>query len=145
MTNGQWCIKEGMQFSDLLASYSSEKDKWIITDESVFSRRVGDVSANIASSSQRAVLKWLDMEKSPVLNESEKQYLKAVINPWRNQVDYICKMFYKYEGNIKWDFLMISYTNDCRSWSLAFPAFNETHMYRGMEESKNYTPEELGL
>ena len=86
------------------------------------------------------VYKWLLSEyKEPILNDAEKEYLSAVIKPFRNRVDYIMK-----EENIcsSTEFIHI----DLSGGDIAdFPNFKVGTMYKGMELDKSYTLEELGL
>lgn len=86
------------------------------------------------------VYKWLLSEyKEPILNDAEKEYLSAVIKPFRNRVDYIMK-----EENIcsSTEFIHI----DLSGGDIAdFPNFKVGTMYKGMEIDKSYTLQELGL
>lgn len=86
------------------------------------------------------VYKWLLSEyKEPILNDAEKEYLSAVIKPFRNRVDYIMK-----EENIcsSTEFIHI----DLSGGDVAdFPNFKVGTMYKGMEIDKSYTLQELGL
>lgn len=86
------------------------------------------------------VYKWLLSEyKEPILNDAEKEYLSAVIKPFRNRVDYIMK-----EENIcsSTEFIYI----DLSGGDIAdFPNFKVGTMYKGMELDKSYTLQELGL
>lgn len=85
-------------------------------------------------------LNWLSEEyKEPILNDAEKEYLSAVIKPFRNRVDYIMK-----EENIcsSTEFIHI----DLSGGDIAdFPNFKVGTMYKGMEIDKSYTLQELGL
>lgn len=85
-------------------------------------------------------LNWLSEEyKEPILNDAEKEYLSAVIKPFRNRVDYIMK-----EENIcsSTEFIHI----DLSDGDIAdFPNFKAGTMYKGMEIDKSYTLQELGL
>ena len=85
-------------------------------------------------------LKWLLEEaKEPVLDEVEKEYLSAVIKPFRSSVRYIKKIQIADEGG---QFIRIRLCNDdC----IDFPIFEEGAMYKGMEVNKEYSLEELGL
>ena len=72
-----------------------------------------------------------------ILDEEEKEYLTNVIKPFRNKVEYIIKRIFRKEEYIK-----IVIKNDC---DMYFPSFKKGTMYKGMEEEKEYTLEELGL
>ena len=88
------------------------------------------------------VLKWLLEEtKEPVLDDVEKEYLSAVIKPFRNKVKNIVKI--SGIGKSKEQYIRIvlgelDFMN--------FPNFNKnTGMYKGMEADRLYSLEELGL
>ena len=80
---------------------------------------------------------WLEEEYDPkILDEKEKEYLSAVIKPFREEVETIEKTsFSGYEQ------LQISDGDTI----MAFPCFEKGTMYKGMEVDKDYTLEELGL
>ena len=80
----------------------------------------------------------------PILNEKEKEYLSAVIKPFRDKVISITNY---YEESIDNNFIEIevkqNYCNENQYVSL--PYFKKGKMYKGMEEYKKYTLEELEL
>ena len=82
----------------------------------------------------------------PILTESEKEYLSAVIKPFRDRKVVIKK--YEYPQN--------EYKNECIQISVEYydktggemfslPIFKKGTMYKGLESNKCYTLEELGL
>lgn len=73
-----------------------------------------------------------------ILTEKEKEYLSAVIRPFRNRVKYIYKTTYQYVGT---EFIAIQLY--CGFMSL--PNFEKGTMYKGMELDKEYALEELDL
>ena len=75
-----------------------------------------------------------------ILSDKEKEYLSAVIKPFRDKVDYVKK--YSFEDGEK-ESIGISFKNDNGYFS--FPVFKKGTMYAGMEKYKKYTLEELGL
>ena len=75
-----------------------------------------------------------------ILSDKEKEYLSAVIKPFRDKVDYVKK--YSFDGGEK-ESIGISFKNDNGYFS--FPVFKKGTMYAGMERYKKYTLEELGL
>ena len=89
-------------------------------------------------------VKWLfeDSEK-PVLDEKERKYLSEVIRPFRNKIATISKLHtydnINYENNEYIYFGM----KDRRGYSL--PLFKQGTMYKGMQQGKHYTLQELGL
>lgn len=74
--------------------------------------------------------------KEEILDKEEKEYLRAVIRPFGNKVYYIKKILCGYQ----------EYIEICVFGEFVhFPFFEKGTMYKGMEEYKEYTLEELGL
>ena len=91
---------------------------------------------------KKAAMKWLLEEyKEPILDDVEREYLSAVIKPFRNKVKNIVKI--SGIGKSKEQYIRIvlgelDFMN--------FPNFNKnTGMYKGMEADRLYNLEELGL
>ena len=80
-------------------------------------------------------------EKKEILDEVEKRYLRDIIRPFRNKVKSIKKTD-NYMNGTKNQYITITYKDD---YSTDFPNFRPNTMYKGMEEYKEYTLEELGL
>lgn len=76
-------------------------------------------------------------EFKEILDAKEKEYLSAVIRPFKNRVDYIQKEIVGTQEDI------VVHINDCDF--LTFPYFERGKMYKGMQIGKEYTLEELGL
>lgn len=88
---------------------------------------------------KKRAMKWLlDEYKEPVLNDAEREYLSAVIKPFRKKVMDVVKI--QYSGGRQSIRIRICY-GDCAE----LPFFKNNTMYKGMEACKYYTPEELGL
>lgn len=89
-------------------------------------------------------MKWLEKDdekecKPKILTDKEKDYLSAVIKPFRGDVEYIEKINH---SNVNDDqYLCIALEND----RCVLPNFKKGTMYKGMEVDKAYTLEELGL
>lgn len=75
-----------------------------------------------------------------ILSDKEKEYLSAVIKPFKDKVDYVKK--YSFENGEK-ESIGISFKNDNGYFS--FPVFKKGTMYAGMYPYREYTLEELGL
>lgn len=74
--------------------------------------------------------------KQEILDDIEKEYLRAVIKPFRDKVKYIKKN----HSNIG------EYITICAIGEFVnFPYFKKGKMYKGMEVDKKYSLEELGL
>lgn len=71
-----------------------------------------------------------------ILDEKEKEYLSNLIKPFKHKVEYITKVCYsgKHYINI-----------DLSDEEICLPYFKKGTMYKGMEEEKEYTLEELNL
>ena len=85
-------------------------------------------------------LKWLLEEaKEPVLDDVEKEYLSAVIKPFRKKISCIRKIKdpRKEKNYIKIEF--------CDGDLMHFPNLSNDAMYKGMKENKKYSLEELDL
>ena len=79
---------------------------------------------------------YVSIKKEEILDEEEKEYLRAVIKPFRNRVKCIDKKFS--EGR---EYIRINVKGE----RLLFPYFTKGTMYEGMERNKEYSLEELGL
>ena len=86
----------------------------------------------------RKTIVWLNSEyKEPILTEEEREYLSAVIKPFRNEVLNIKKK----SNYLAW----ISIVMKDRE-IIKLPFFEKSsEMYKGMELNREYTLEELGL
>ena len=80
----------------------------------------------------------------PILTEKEKEYLSAVIKPFRDRILHIYKFELSgYEGiGIDLKFPKVEKNNED---AMTLPSFEIGTMYKGMELYKDYTLEELGL
>ena len=90
---------------------------------------------------KKYAMKWLleEAEKQLLLNDAEKEYLSAVIKPFRNRVKYIVKTYAVSEAR---QFIKIIM---CDGGYSNLPFFKEGTMYNGMKVDKQYTLQELGL
>ena len=84
------------------------------------------------------LLDWL-CEEHQTLDEEEKEYLSAIIKPFRERITCIFKE--QTLGETK-ERIIIKYDNDSR---MALPSFEKSKEYMGMKIDKEYTLEELGL
>ena len=89
---------------------------------------------------QTYMLKDLGLDVNEgILSDKEKEYLSAVIKPFRDEVEFIMK---NYVDDIKKEYIEIAIKDEV---SILFPYFKKSTMYAGMEEGREYTLEELGL
>ena len=85
-------------------------------------------------------IKWLIEEaKEPVLDDVEREYLSAVIKPFRKKISCIRKSKDPRKGK---NYIKIEF---CDGYRMFFPNLSNDEMYKGMELDRNYTLEELGL
>lgn len=87
----------------------------------------------------------IEIEDEPLLTEKEKEYLRAVIKPFRDKVAFISKQ--ETPTKTKEYICMFLNPKEGTSWEdlFALPYFEVETMYKGMELGKKYTLEELGL
>lgn len=89
---------------------------------------------------KKSVVKWLLEEyKEPILDEVEREYLKAVIRPFRNKIDTISK-FQTWDDSSQYIYIEMKDTHIG-----TLPVFPKGTMYKGMKEGKHYSLKELGL
>ena len=83
-------------------------------------------------------------EVNSVLDEAEKRYLTNIIKPFRDKVISIANYYEESIGN---NYIEIEVKqNYCHeNQYVSLPYFKSGTMYKGMEEYKKYTLEELGL
>ena len=86
------------------------------------------------------ILDWMAKPfKGPILNDTEREYLTAVIRPFRKMIAYIVKAQDFDDG--KQCIRIILQNGD----GMHFPYLDDDEMYKGMEANKEYSLEELGL
>lgn len=138
MTNAEWCIKNGIPFRKVgrrpCCDPNYESIGYYTTYDNFIECYKGPCLGTLVSES---ILIWLDMEhKDPLLTDTEKHYLSAVIKPFRNKFQYITK-----EGNSCGEWIHIVLNND----SFSLPFFKTGTMYKNLTPHVNYTLGDLGL
>lgn len=76
-------------------------------------------------------------KNKPILDDVEKEYLSAVIRPFKNRISYIVKRNFDSEKS----YIVIHINSEL----IYFPYFKKGTMYEGMEANKEYTLKELNL
>ena len=138
MTNAEWMIKNGYKFGDLLFSFDSNGDTVISLNDKILAR--GQYIPSLK--------RWLDKEyeQEQILNDAEKKYLSAVIKPFKDKVNFICKV--NYYNNPEVDVYKAQHIaiglND-NSPEVVLPLFKAGTMYKGMVAGHVYILEDLGL
>lgn len=90
------------------------------------------------------VLKWLLEEaKEPILGDVEKEYLSAVIKPFRKIIVTVSK--HRLNNDFEYIAIRVKSLKEDEEENMCFPAFKIGTMYKGMEVNKEYSLEELGL
>ena len=89
-------------------------------------------------------IEWLLSEyKEPVLNEVEREYLKAVIRPFRKIIVDVSK--HRVNNDLEYIAIRVKSLKEDEEENMCFPAFKIGTMYKGMELDKKYSLEELSL
>lgn len=86
----------------------------------------------------------VEIETPDILDEAEKEYLSNVIKPFRDRVILISKYFYVLDNAYSIEIYIKSAMGIFKSENIKLPLF-QNEMYKGMENNKSYTLEELGL
>lgn len=144
MTNAEWMINNGYKFSDLYVCKEPLIYKKPLKD-GAWNYHIHLLKADIDEiSSEHTILDaltaWLDAEHvEPILDDAERQYLSAVVKPFRCKIKGIEKQrnwsnsseriyFHVKKGDM---FYLLD--------------FKLGTMYKGMKLNRKYTLEELGL
>ena len=138
MTKEQWDENKGI-----------ECDKHKCCNDCKFRYINCDISTNEASWVNHKEMyndKFLDTEidEPDILSKSEKEYLKAVIKPFRNRVITISKCFYVFDNAYAIDICVMSSVGVFEKEITRLPLFRN-EMYKGMAKNKAYTLEDLNL
>lgn len=124
------CQISTMEFL-LNASFDSFEKIYKVKEKTMF--------ANCVELNNRYLVNTIILDKvEEILDDEEKEYLKAVIKPFRNRISDIVKRNYNSEES----YIVIRINN---SETIFFPKFKKGTMYEGMEIDKEYTLKELGL
>jgi hypothetical protein len=113
-------------FRHINCSYSGVIDSWI-NHKNLYSKKFLNQAIET------------EIEVPDILDEKEKEYLSAVIKPFKNRISNISK--YKRISD-SFEYIVIG-LKDAEGFIL--PRFQENTMYKGMELNKEYSLEELGL
>lgn len=90
-----------------------------------------------------AILEWmLQPYEKPILDDKEREYLSAVIKPYKNKVIGITKVNDEYAKKC---YIRIVINGTDGREAVNLPYFKGNTMYKGMKDFKDYTVEELGL
>ena len=85
----------------------------------------------------------IEIEVPDILDKKEKEYLSAVIKPFRNKVKNISK---SNVANGQYEYISIETVHPlAKTEFISFPLFETQTMYKNMKLRKKYTLEELDL
>lgn len=76
--------------------------------------------------------------RDPILDDKEREYLKAALKPFRSQIKAVRKCYSTY---YKKEFIHVVMKDD----EILFPNFDVGKMYKRMEIGRSYMLEELGI
>ena len=139
--------KENKRKNRLMLNIEKYKDNILNADQSDIACCVIDLFHNgvcpdNCKDCKKAAMKWrLSEYKEPILDDAEKEYLSAVIKPFREKVSYISKLEKAYPETDQ--FIKIMLIN---GEYICLPYFTrKSRMYIGMKKLRHYTLQELGL
>lgn len=153
MKNAEWMIKNGMSFENLHIRRSDNhyyEIGYYVNDYDRICNESEDAilgHGNSLLNNEGVLLHWLQSEHhEQILDDAEKRYLSAVIRPFRNKIKHIAKHSGNYH-DYYYEYITVMYYVDqvLTTYSFGLPIFSEGTMYKGMENGRTYTLEELGL
>lgn len=125
--------KDGLNECKKLSYICAFAEKHGCRNAGVMETGIGDFYLSVS------LYKWLFSEHE-ILDKQEKEYLSAVIKPFRNRVSGIKKVHCEADSE---EHIVIYYGKGfCY---ITLPDFDKGTMYKGMEDNKEYTLKELGL
>lgn len=131
--------KAGYYFSEEMLILVEEKIilKAIKNKQGIYEMEIPKNLVFVGSRTELDNIRILEFkEKEEILDDAEKEYLSAVIKPFRDKVEYIGKNLSN--GS---EYISINVKGE---WVI-FPYFKKGTMYKNMEINKRYSLEELGL
>ena len=102
------------------------------------------VEAQSAISAFETLIRKWNAEHREILDDAEKEYLSAVIKPFKHRIKNIIKIGHT-QDVFEYISLKIKSIQDIDEEAVLFPYFRVGTMYKGMKANKEYTLKELGL
>lgn len=137
MTNAEWIIKTGHTFKQLRLIQHNELSNRTYT---VMLCNEPIAELNDKKEPLDVFRRWLDSEHiEPILDDAEREYLSAVIRPFRDKVLGITKFLDTKTGE---EYISIDTGEETVT---LLPNFEAETMYKGMNLREEYRLEELGL
>lgn len=101
-----------------------------------------NIRSNYGQTYIEDILDWMSQPyKERILNDTEREYLSAVLRPFGKNICTVCKKSTQSYSGLSYEYLEVKLSTE--RW--CFPKFVEGTMYKGLELGKGYTLEELGL
>lgn len=142
--NGKWTWSNNM-FEPIITNFDKVKEEIKLDDvgieENALCSAINRVRKEMNCGTRSCIecRKWLAQPyEEKILDKAEKEYLSAVIKPFRDRVERVAKHTFRNKGQ----HILIDVREDD---FVVLPFFEEDTMYKGMELWKGYTLEELGL
>lgn len=120
------------------------KEYWVCNtshDFELVNDNIGILKRDIAKLEKKLNKKKKQLEElqcKPILDDVEREYLKAVIRPFEKEIIEISK---ETTNNFEYIYIKMKDWND----SFCLPNFKKGTMYKGMKTDKEYTLKELNL
>ena len=132
--------KEKYDLKELKIKWLDHESMEIYADDGVYR-----MNSNSNAVLLRGLINWLEQEyqEPPILDDEEREYLSAVIKPWRDKVTHIKKTREWKIGKKNAEFIRIRL--DDVGIVTDLPYFKAGTMYKGMELDREYTLEELKI
>lgn len=125
-THCEWGKCSGCIFQNVMCSYSNNRN-WF---------KNKDLYSNEFLNQE------IEIKAPSILDEREKEYLSAVIKPFKNKVKSISK---SNVANGQYEYISIETVHPLGTEFILFPLFKTQTMYKNMKLRKKYTLEELEL
>ena len=128
------------------------RDDILNAKQSYFTCSVSDIFLKLSHISctgnckecKKNIMKWLLSEyKEPTLDDVEKEYLSAIIKPFRKIIVTVSK--HRLNNDLEYIAIRVKSLKEDEEENMCFPAFKIGTMYKGMQQGKHYTLQELGL
>lgn len=146
MKNVEVMLKNGQDFTGLHIEPSGRVSTGAHLYKIYLNNKCIDtVTIDHTSSKVNVMLVWLNKEYDPkILDDIEKKYLIDIINPFKDRVTAITKIWEEFTGK---NFISICVHNKKGKGyeMICLPRFEHGTMYKNMKDNKKYSPEELGL
>lgn len=120
--------------------YNEHYDEPLDILDEIQSKIDSRIEASSCSTYTDDILEWMSQPyKESILDDKEREYLAAVIRPFRNKIDTISK-FTTWDGSSQYIYISMKDNHIA-----TLPVFPKGTMYKGMKGGRHYSLKELGL